>query len=87
MKTTKNEISNSNRIFKKAIKIIPTGSQSFSKGHTQFVDGVAPKFLDKGQGSIDPAFQAWVGVGEEDGKGNIGGNGASPATKTSTLVN
>ena len=51
MKTKKNKITNSNKIFKKAIKIIPTGSQSFSKGHTQFVDGVAPKYLDKGIGS------------------------------------
>ena len=41
---------NSNKLFKKAIKIIPYGSQTFSKGTKAFSDGVSPKFLSKGKG-------------------------------------
>tara|TARA_B100000989_G_scaffold100035_1_gene73028 strand:- start:1357 stop:2733 length:1377 start_codon:yes stop_codon:yes gene_type:complete len=47
----KNKINKSNTLYKKAIKIIPGGSQTFSKGVSQFVDGVAPKFLEKGKGA------------------------------------
>jgi len=35
----------------KASKLIPSCSQTFSKGPTQFVQGVAPVFLARGQGS------------------------------------
>ena len=31
-------------------KIIPSGSQTFSKGVTQFVEGFAPKYLHRGKG-------------------------------------
>ena len=47
----KNTIKKSNTLYKKAIKIIPGGSQTFSKGVSQFVDGVAPKFLERGKGA------------------------------------
>lgn len=35
----------------RAKKIIPAGTQTLSKGPTQFVDGIAPKYLLKGMGS------------------------------------
>ncbi len=43
-------LKNSNKIYKKALKIIPYGSQTFSKGVKAFSDGVSPKFLSKGLG-------------------------------------
>ena len=54
------KIDNSNKIYDKASKIIPAGSQTFSKGVTQFVKGVAPKYLKSGSG-------AWV-VDADDNK-------------------
>ena len=45
------KIINSNKIYKKAQELIPGGSQTFSKGVTQFVEGFAPKYLDRGKGS------------------------------------
>ncbi len=36
---------------KQAEKMIPSCTQTFSKGPTQFVQGIAPVFLEKGQGS------------------------------------
>lgn len=36
---------------RKAEKLIPSCTQTFSKGPTQFVQGVAPVFLEKGKGS------------------------------------
>ena len=45
------KIKNSNKIYSKAIKIIPGGSQTFSKGVTQFVEGFAPKYLHRGKGA------------------------------------
>ena len=45
------KITKSNIIYKKATKIIPGGSQTFSKGVTQFVNGFAPKYLDRGKGA------------------------------------
>ena len=39
-----------NKLFKKALKIIPYGSQTYSKGVKAFSDGVSPKFLTKGLG-------------------------------------
>ena len=44
-------IKNSNNIYSKAIKIIPSGTQTFSKGVTQFTNGIAPKYLKKGKGA------------------------------------
>lgn len=46
----KPKITNSNKLYKKAIKIIPGGSQTFSKGPSQFTNNFAPKYLKKGQG-------------------------------------
>ncbi len=51
MKTVKRiNIKNSNILYKKALKIIPYGSQTYSKGVKAFSDGVSPKFLAKGKG-------------------------------------
>ncbi len=47
----KPKIDKSNRLYKKALNIIPSGSQTFSKGVTQFVEGFAPKYLDRGKGA------------------------------------
>ena len=43
----KPKITNSNKLYKKAIKIIPGGSQTFSKGPSQFTNNFAPKYLKK----------------------------------------
>ncbi|MDC0469156.1 aminotransferase class III-fold pyridoxal phosphate-dependent enzyme [Candidatus Pelagibacter sp.] len=47
----KPKIINSNKLYNKANKIIPGGSQTFSKGVTQFVEGFAPKYLHRGKGA------------------------------------
>ncbi len=44
-------IDRSNEIYERARKVIPAGSQTFSKGVTQFVEGFAPKFLKRGKGA------------------------------------
>ncbi len=46
----KPKINNSNKFYNKAIKIIPGGSQTFSKGPSQFTNNFAPKYLKKGKG-------------------------------------
>ena len=46
----KPNINNSNKLYKKAVKIIPGGSQTFSKGPSQFTNNFAPKYLKKGKG-------------------------------------
>ncbi|WP_440650505.1 aminotransferase class III-fold pyridoxal phosphate-dependent enzyme [Candidatus Pelagibacter sp. HIMB1495] len=51
MKKKKPSIKISNKIYSKAKKIIPSGSQTFSKGVTQFVEGFAPKYLHRGKGA------------------------------------
>ena len=51
MKNKKPNIKKSNQLYKKALNIIPSGSQTFSKGVTQFVEGFAPKYLDRGKGA------------------------------------
>ena len=51
IKLKKPDITRSNEIFARARDIIPTGSQTFSKGVTQFVDGFAPKYLARGKGA------------------------------------
>lgn len=47
----KPDITRSNALYARAREIIPAGSQTFSKGVTQFVDGFAPKFLQRGRGA------------------------------------
>ena len=44
-------IDKSNAIYEKARKIIPAGTQTFSKGVTQFVEGFAPKYIKRGKGA------------------------------------
>ena len=43
-------IEKSNEIYERALKVIPGGSQTFSKGVSQFVEGYAPKYLEHGKG-------------------------------------
>lgn len=47
------EIACSNRLWARAQRLIPAGTQTLAKGPTQFVDGLAPKYLRHGRG-------AWV---------------------------
>ncbi len=50
--TNKNSrYNNSNAFFKRSIKSIPLGSQTFSKSYIQWPKGVAPLFIDRGQGA------------------------------------
>ena len=51
MKKKKPNIILSDKIYSKAKKIIPSGTQTFSKGVTQFVEGFAPKYLHRGKGA------------------------------------
>src|SRR5207249_4914719 len=44
-------LARSREYFARARKVIPSCTQTFSKGHTQFVQGVAPLFLQRGRGS------------------------------------
>ena len=52
MKKKGPNIENSNLIYNRAKKIIPAGTQTFSKGVTQFVNGFSPKYLDHGKGAF-----------------------------------
>jgi glutamate-1-semialdehyde aminotransferase len=45
------ELSESQRLLERARKVIPGASQTFSKGPTQFVEGVAPAFCERAQGA------------------------------------
>ncbi len=45
------DLRNSHQLKHRAEVLIPAGSQTFSKGPTQFVQGVAPTFLARGHGS------------------------------------
>lgn len=47
----KPDIAQSKKLFETASKIIPSGTQTFSKGVTQFVKGFAPVFLHHGKGA------------------------------------
>ena len=49
---TKNHYTNSNKLFDKAINIIPLASQTFSKSSQQYVKGAAPLFAAKAKGAI-----------------------------------
>jgi glutamate-1-semialdehyde-2,1-aminomutase len=44
-------LARSREYFARARKVIPSCTQTFSKGPTQFVQGVAPLFLERGRGS------------------------------------
>ena len=45
------DISKSNALYERASKIMFPVTQTMAKGPTQFVDGVAPKYIKKGKGS------------------------------------
>ncbi len=45
-------INKSNELYEKIKNTIPSGTHTLAKGVTQYVDGVAPKFLEKGKGAI-----------------------------------
>jgi glutamate-1-semialdehyde aminotransferase len=49
-KPSKRILAKSNALWERAIKIIPKGTQTLSKGPDQFVDGVAPKYIARGKG-------------------------------------
>jgi glutamate-1-semialdehyde aminotransferase len=44
-------IEQSERLWERALRVIPAGTQTLSKAPSQFVDGVSPKFLARGKGS------------------------------------
>jgi glutamate-1-semialdehyde 2,1-aminomutase/spore coat polysaccharide biosynthesis protein SpsF len=44
-------IKNSEEVWSRGKALIPAGTQTLSKGPSQFVDGIAPKYLQRGQGS------------------------------------
>ncbi|MCX7876777.1 MAG: aminotransferase class III-fold pyridoxal phosphate-dependent enzyme [Melioribacteraceae bacterium] len=44
-------IENSNQLYEKALNLIPSVTQTLAKGPTQWVKGIAPKYLLKGKGS------------------------------------
>lgn len=46
LKTDQSEI-----LWERALRVIPAGTQTFSKGPDQYVKGVAPKFIQRGEGS------------------------------------
>lgn len=45
------EIKISNELYNRAINLIPSVTQTLAKGPTQYVDGVAPKYLIRGNGA------------------------------------
>jgi glutamate-1-semialdehyde 2,1-aminomutase len=51
MKNNKPNITRSNEIYERAIKTIPSGTQTLSKGVTQFVNGFAPKYIARAKGA------------------------------------
>ena len=44
-------ITESDAVWNRAEPLIPSGTQTFSKGPTQYVQGIAPKYLKRGRGS------------------------------------
>lgn len=50
MRTVKRSLAKSDEYWSRAKGLIPAGTQCLSKGPTQFVDGVAPKYLKRGEG-------------------------------------
>jgi len=51
MKVLDRKLAKSNEYWARAERIIPAGTQTFSKGPTQYVQGVAPIYLQRGKGS------------------------------------
>jgi glutamate-1-semialdehyde aminotransferase len=49
-KPNKRDLTKSEALWARAIKLIPKGTQTLSKGPDQFVDGVAPKYIARGRG-------------------------------------
>jgi glutamate-1-semialdehyde 2,1-aminomutase len=45
------DITRSQALWERARSLIPAGTQTLAKGPTQYVDGVAPKYLERGSGS------------------------------------
>jgi len=45
------DITKSNEWFKRSQGLIPSHAQTLAKGPTQYVDGIAPKYLVSGKGS------------------------------------
>ncbi len=45
------DITKSDELYKRALGLIPSVTQTLAKGPTQYVNGVAPKYLVKGKGS------------------------------------
>lgn len=54
-KVTENEtypvITNSDALYSRAVQLIPSATQTLAKGPSQYIKGVAPKYLRKGKGS------------------------------------
>ena len=51
MKVRKLSHLRSEELWARALPIIPAGTQTFSKGPTQYVGGVSPKYLQRGEGA------------------------------------
>jgi len=51
MEPISRDLRRSRELSARARRVIPSGTQTFSKGPTQFVQGVAPTYLARGQGS------------------------------------
>lgn len=45
------DISGSQALWERAARLIPAGTQTLAKGPTQYVDGIAPKYLTRGKGA------------------------------------
>src|SRR5436190_22575156 len=44
-------ISRSQALWERAQTLIPAGTQTLAKGPSQYVDGVAPKYIERGKGA------------------------------------
>src|SRR3989338_2144955 len=51
MKAKRLNTANSQKLWDRAISVVPGGVQTFSKAPNQYVNGVAPKFIEKAKGS------------------------------------
>ena len=45
------DIAESDRLYRRALQLIPSVTQTLAKGPTQYIKGVAPKYLVCGKGS------------------------------------
>lgn len=50
-KSLKTKVTESSKLLERAAKLIPSCSQTFSKSPSQFVQGIAPNFIERGKGS------------------------------------